>query len=112
MYYGTMANHKSIIYLLFQEIAHFNQPSRCISKDTIGIYSCLAHLQRNVGSVVHPAWQLRNGISNSSQKFELEYIFKPFGIDGWLKLSYLLDYFTLRCREERYPCTPLCVGFR
>ena len=19
---------------------------------------------------------------------------------------------TLRCREERYPCTPLCVGFR
>ena len=38
-----------------------------------------------------PVRQLRNGFSNSAQNLDSETIFKPFGLDGWLKVSYLLD---------------------
>ena len=39
-----------------------------------------------------PVLQLRNGFSNSAQNLDSETIFKPFGLDGWLKVSYLLEY--------------------
>ena len=39
-----------------------------------------------------PVRQLRNGFLNSAQNLDSETIFKPFGLDGWLKVSYLLDY--------------------
>ena len=54
------------------------------------------------GRVNNPLWglkapspQLRNGFSNSAQNLDSETIFKPFGLDGWLKVSYLLDYMNL-----------------
>ena len=37
---------------------------------------------------------------------------KNFDIGGPTERMPVWLYFTLRCREERYPCTPLCVGFR
>ena len=50
-----------------------------------------------LGGVITPLWclelpvrQLRNGFS--TQNLDLKTIFKPFGLDGWLKVSYLLDY--------------------
>ena len=49
------------------------------------------------GRVITPLWYLKapspatkNGFSNSTH-LNLETIFKPFGLDGWLKVSYLLD---------------------
>ena len=44
------------------------------------------------GALKPPVRQLRNGFSNSAQDLDSETIFKPFGLDGWLKVSYLLDY--------------------
>ena len=44
------------------------------------------------GALKPPVRQLRNGFSNSAQNLDSESIFKPFGLDGWLKVSYLLDY--------------------
>ena len=44
------------------------------------------------GALKPPVRQLRNGFSNSAQNLDSETIFKPFGLDGWLKVSYLLDY--------------------
>ena len=44
------------------------------------------------GALKPPVRQLRNGFSNSAQNLDKETIFKPFGLDGWLKVSYLLDY--------------------
>ena len=51
-----------------------------------------------LGGVITPLWclelpvrQLRNGFSNSTQNLDLKTIFKPFGLDGWLKVSFL-DY--------------------
>ena len=43
---------------------------------------------------VRTLWKrtLRNGFSNSAQNLDSENIFKHFGLDGWLKVSYLLDY--------------------
>ena len=38
-----------------------------------------------------PVRQLRNGFSNSAQNLDSETIFKSFDLDGWLKVSYLLD---------------------
>ena len=43
------------------------------------------------GALKQPVRQLRNGYSNSAQNLDSETIFKPFGLDGWLKVSYLLD---------------------
>ena len=47
------------------------------------------------GALKPPVRQLRNGFLNSTQNLDSETIFKPFGLDGWLKVSYLLDYFLL-----------------
>ena len=44
------------------------------------------------GALKPPVRQLRNGFSNSTQNVDLETTFKPFGLNGWLKVSYLLDY--------------------
>ena len=44
------------------------------------------------GALKPPVRQLRNVFSNSAQNLDSETIFKPFGLDGWLKVSYLLDY--------------------
>ena len=44
------------------------------------------------GALKPPVRQLRNGFSNSAQNLDSETIFKPFGLNGWLKVSYLLDY--------------------
>ena len=44
------------------------------------------------GALKPPVRQLRNGFSNSAQNLDSETIFKPFGLDRWLKVSYLLDY--------------------
>ena len=51
------------------------------------------------GALKPPVRQLRNGFSNSAQNFDSETIFKPFGLDGWLKVSYLLDYTIYRLYE-------------
>ena len=47
------------------------------------------------GALKPPVRQLRNRFSNSAQNLDSETIFKPFGLDGWLKVSYLLDYYKL-----------------
>ena len=39
-----------------------------------------------------PVRQLRNGFSNFAQNLVSETIIKPFSLDGWLKVSYLLDH--------------------
>ena len=44
------------------------------------------------GALKPPVQQLRNGFLNSAQNLDSETIFKPFGLDGWLTVSYLLDY--------------------
>ena len=55
------------------------------------------------GALKPPVRQLRNGFSNSAQNLDSETIFKPFGLDGWLKVSYLLDYYAFSqffvCRD-------------
>ena len=70
-----------------------------ISKDIIGIYLILAHFQKmwaNVfplsGALKLPVSQLRNGFSKFYTKFAFKNHLQPFGLDGWLKVSYLLDY--------------------
>ena len=44
------------------------------------------------GALKPPVRHLRNRFSNSAQNLDSETIFKPFGLEGWLKVSYLLDY--------------------
>ena len=43
------------------------------------------------GVLKPPVRQLRNIFSNSAQNLDSETIFKPFGLDGWLKVSYLME---------------------
>ena len=72
----------------------------CISKDIMGIYLIFGTFGKKCevgqfplsGALKPPVRQLRNGFSNSAQNLNSETIFKPFGLDGWLKVSYLLDY--------------------
>ena len=72
----------------------------------MGIYLILAHMEKGTwcGRVITPlwcleapVWQLKNGFSNSAQNVDSETIFAPFGLDGWLKVRYLLNY--NRCRD-------------
>ena len=39
------------------------------------------------GALKPPVRQLRNGFSNSAQNLDSGTIFKPFGHDGWLKVT-------------------------
>ena len=72
----------------------------CISKEILGIYLIFAKFGKKCGvgqlplsgALKPPVRQLRNGFSNSAQNLDSETIFKPFGLDGWFKVSYLLDY--------------------
>ena len=65
----------------------------------MGIYLIFAHSEKSVekgnipvsGALKPRVRQLRNGFSNSTQNLDLETIFKPFGLNGWLKVSCLLD---------------------
>ena len=46
------------------------------------------------GRVINPLWCLKApspATKNSAQNLDSETIFKPFGLEGWLKVSYLLD---------------------
>ena len=71
----------------------------CISNEIMGIYLIFGKLGKKCGvgqlplsgALKPPVRQLRNGFSNSAQNLDSETIFKPFGLDGWLKVSYLLD---------------------
>ena len=55
-----------------------------------------------LGRVINPLWCLK-APSPATKKWvfefytnlDLETTFKPFGLDGWLKVSYLLDYIIL-----------------
>ena len=44
------------------------------------------------GALKLPVSQLRNGFSKFYTKFAFKNHLQPFGLDGWLKVSYLLDY--------------------
>ena len=59
----------------------------------MGIYLIFGKFGKTLsGALKPPVRQLRTGFSNSAQNLDSETIFKPFGLDGWLKVSYLLDY--------------------
>ena len=58
------------------------------------------------GALKPPVRQLRNGFSNSAQNLDSETIFKPFGLDGWLKVSYLLDYYLISEGSSWYMVGP------
>ena len=64
-----------IIYLIF---------------DTFGKKCGVGHSPLS-GALKPPVRQQRNRFSNSAQNLDSETIIKPFGLDGWLKVSYLLD---------------------
>ena len=69
--------------------------------------------------VLHVLWSLDvnksvgpDNISNKMLKLASQEIAKPLADIFNYFLRQHIPQYTLRCREERYPCTPLCVGFR
>ena len=62
------------------------------------------------GALKPPVRQLRNGFSNSAQNLDSGTIFKPFGLDGWLKVRLLFNYIIHSQHCQAFIVTVILAG--